>query len=350
MTMAQVLISVGAVLSGQILPQMFARFDASSMDSTPWWIALLPPAWFAGFNDALIGSGAASSWGLFAAGVIATAFVLWLSFGILARDYEIGLQTLNEGTAPSKKNRSRRRPMDALVQLPPLRWWLRDPVARASFVLSGAYLLRDRDVKLRVYPALAPFLIMPVFFAVNRPNEGSGGGEFGIAFAGAYAGIVPMFALSLLQFSQQWRAADIFRAAPIAGPARICHGARRAVLCFLAGPAIIAFGILIWFTQGDIVQLFLLVPGLIAMPVYALVPSLFGSVPFSQPVDEAKSAGRGLSMIGTIFAAGVIAAVATLAWTAGFFWYFVTVELLVAIGSYAVLRFYLNRRRWSPLD
>jgi ABC-2 type transport system permease protein len=349
MTTAQVLISVGAVLSGQILPQMFARLDATSVTSAPWWITLLPPVWFAGFDDALVGSGAASSWGLSGAGLIVTALVLWLSFGILARDYEIGLQYLNEGVTSSKKNRSRRRWIDALVQLPPLRWWLRDPVARASFVLSGAYLVRDRDVKLRVYPALAPFLIMPVFLVVNRPNDGSGGEEFGIAFAGAYAGMVPMFGLTFLQFSQQWRAADVFRAAPIAGPARICHGARRAVLCFLALPAIIAFATLAWFTQGDVVQLLLLVPGLIAMPVYALIPSLVGAVPFSQPTDEAKSTGRGLTLIGTICVAMAIAAAATLTWTAGFFWYFVAVETLAAISLYAVLHFRLNRKRWAPL-
>jgi len=350
MTTAQVLIAVGAVLSGQILPQMFARLEASSVTSAPWWIALLPPAWFAGFDDALVGSGARSSWGLFAAGLIATGLVLWLSFGILARDYEIGLQMLNEGAAASKKIRSRRRWIDALVQLPPLRWWLRDPVARASFVLCGAYLVRDRDVKLRVYPALAPFLIMPVFLVVHQSGDRSDAGEFGVAFAGAFAGMVPMFGLTLLQFSQQWRAADIFRAAPIAGPARICHGARRAVLCFLAVPAIIAFGILSWFTQGDAVQLLLLVPGLIVMPVYALVSSLVGAVPFSQPIDEAKSAGRGLTMIGTMFVAAAIAGVAALTWTSGFFWHFVAIELLAVISLYAALYSKLNRTRWKPLD
>jgi hypothetical protein len=350
MTTAQVLISVGAVLSGQVLPQMLARLDAGSVASAPWWIALLPPAWFAGFDDALVGSGATASWGLFGAGLTATGLVLWLSFGILARDYEIGLQSLNESATTSKKSRSSRRWIDALAQLPPLRWWLRDPVARASFVLSGAYLLRDRDVKLRVYPALAPFLIMPVFFVVNQSNDGSGGEEFGIAFAGAYAGIVPMFGLSLLQYSQQWRAADIFRAAPIAGPARISHGARRAVLCFLAVPAILAFGALAWFFQGGVVKLLLLVPGLIAMPVYALMPSLGGAVPFSQPADNAKATGRGLTMIGTIFIAMALAAVATLTWVGGYFWYFVAAELLVAIALYATLRFRLDRKRWAPLD
>jgi hypothetical protein len=86
------------------------------------------------------------------------------------------------------------------------------------------------------------------------------------------------------------------------------------------------------------------------MPVYALMPSLGGAVPFSQPADNAKSTGRGLAMIGTIFVAMALAAAATLTWTGGFFWYFLAAELLIAVGLYAALRFKLNRKRWAPLD
>ena len=57
--------------------------------------------------------------------------------------------------------------LEILVDMPPLRWWLRDSVARASFLLTAAYLVRDRDVKLRVYPALAPYLVIPILFAVK---------------------------------------------------------------------------------------------------------------------------------------------------------------------------------------
>ena len=45
---------------------------------------LLPPAWFAGFDDALAGSAPPRSWLLAALAVIVTALVLWLAFGKLA--------------------------------------------------------------------------------------------------------------------------------------------------------------------------------------------------------------------------------------------------------------------------
>jgi hypothetical protein len=118
----------------------------------------------------------------------------------------------------------------------------------------------------------------------------------------------------------------------------------------VAVPAIIAFGILAWFTQGNVVQLLLLLPGLIAMPVYALIPSLRGAVPLSQPTDEVKSAGRGLSMAGIILLSTIIAGIATLSWIEGFFWYFVAIELLVAICLYTAINSKLNRKRWAPVD
>jgi ABC-2 type transport system permease protein len=149
-------------MAGQILPQLVMRVDhVLNVGEVSWWINLLPPAWFAGFDDAFSGSAMFGSWLLAALAVGITALVLWIAFDKLARDYETGLQALNETVSTRGKKRSQRRWLDRLVNVPPLRWWLRDPVARASFLLTAAYLVRDRDVKLRVYPGIAPILIIP---------------------------------------------------------------------------------------------------------------------------------------------------------------------------------------------
>jgi hypothetical protein len=163
MTTAQVIVAVAAVLGGQV-PQLIARFNGKfGFNFHSWWVYLLPPAWFAGLDDAIAGSRLPASVALACAGLLATAAVLWLAFEKLAGDYESGLQTLGEARSRRPQG-GRRRWLDVLAGQPPLRWWLRDPVSRASFLLVGAYLLRDRDVKLRVYPALAPMLIWPVIY------------------------------------------------------------------------------------------------------------------------------------------------------------------------------------------
>ena len=351
MTAAQVFISLAAVLSGQLLPQFVTRFDKLAVVAElPWWIGALPPVWFAGFDDALSGTGGLRSWLFAGLAILSTITVLWLAFGKLAEQYEIGLKSLNENVAIRPEVRSRRRWIDAIVSKPPLRWWLRDPVTRAAFLLTGAYLLRDRDVKLRVYPALAPFLVMPIMMLMPRSSGDSDYGMFGVAFAGSFLGLIPMLCVSILQYSQQWQASDIFRAAPLAGPGRISEGARKAVLCWVACPILLIFGLLVWVTHRELANLLLMLPGIIALPVYALIPCVGGAIPLSLPINEAKGASRGLSMIGVMAVCGLIAASAAWSWSMGFFKWLVLGELVVAVLVHAGLRAFAARVRWTSTE
>jgi hypothetical protein len=310
-TGAQVVVALAAVLGGQ-LPQLLSRsrgrldlaFDA-------WWITLLPSAWFAGIDDALGGTGAGRSWLAAGIGAGATALVVAIAFGKLAGDYHSALQAINEAAPTPKRGRAHRRWVGAILNAPPLRWWLRDPVSRAATLLSVAYLLRDRDVKVRVYPGLVPILVLPLVFLW----QGRGGHEFGIALCGGYAGLIPLLALNLLRYSQQWQAADLFRVAPIAGPGPLCHGARRAVLLFLTLPFLAAMGLIAWWACRDSRDLLLMLPGVMALPAFAMVPCIGGrAVPLSEASEEAKSASRGLVILGAMAVVLGVSGVGLWAW------------------------------------
>jgi ABC-2 type transport system permease protein len=356
-TTLQVAVSIGAVISSQVLSQMMARGGRMLViDQHSWWIGLLPPAWFAGIDDAIAGSGARTSWILAFCAVAATAITMWMAFGKLVHDYESGMQTLGETVSRKRKTREGRGWIERLVDLPPLRWWLRDPVERASFLLVAAYLLRDRDVKLRVYPGLAPFMAIPIMFMFQGHGAGHGAkdpwfGGFRITFIAAYVGLVPLLGVSMLQYSQQWQASDIFRAAPIFGPAPLCNGARRAVLFFLTLPLLVIFAALIWLPEHDPSQLLMLIPGVIAIPIYSLVPTIGGGgIPLSQPTEEAKSAGRGLTMIVASVASMALGGLALMSWNLGFFWWLVAIELLVGAVLYVLLRRSLARAMWQSME
>jgi ABC-2 type transport system permease protein len=316
-----------------------------------WWIILFPPAWFAGFDDAMAGSMKPGSWVLAAMAIAAPLIVLSIAIGKLARDYGAGLQRLAEvPTGPQR----RRRWLDRLVNLPLMRWWLRDPVERASFLLCGAYLARDRDVKLRIYPAMAPILMMPLIFMSQSfmRDQNSGVAEiFGIVMTSCFLGLVPWMALDLLQYSQQWQASDLFRAAPLVGPAPLFHGARRAVLCLLTFPLLALVAGLVGVFDHDRSHLLLLIPGAIVLPIYALAPGLGGkAVPLSLPTEEAKSTGRAMAMIVGIIISMGLAGLTAWAWSAGWFFWLVVAELIVAVSAYAIMRRSLNRVRWPSIE
>jgi ABC-2 type transport system permease protein len=350
MTTVQVVVSITLVLAGQIGPRLMIRTSGlSTVAVTKWWTALLPPAWFAGIDDALAGSGEAGSWTLAGLGVIATLIVSWLAFVKLAADYQRGLQRISEtpARAPSTVKRSL---LDRLVRVPPLSWWLRDSVARASFLLTASYLVRDRDVKLRMYPGIAPMLVLPIIMFMPA-RSGVSVGTFGIVFAGTYLGLIPLMALTLVPFSQQWQAADIFRIAPLAGPAQLCHGARRAVLTLLTLPMLGALGAAVMMLGRDVSRLVLILPGMIALPAYAMYACRNGqAVPFSKPPDDSRAAQRSLSMWAVMAISGVLSGIAVVASKLGFYPVMLVVETGVALFVYASMRASLGEVKWPSID
>jgi hypothetical protein len=356
MTLAQVMVGIAAVLGGQI-PQLLTKFHGEiSFNAHSWWVCLLPPAWFAGLDDLIAGSRSASSGILAVVGLIVTAVILWVAFEKLAADYETGLQSMGETITPKHPKEAHRRLLDTLASRAPLRWWLRDPVSRAAFLLVAAYLVRDRDVKLRVYPGVAPMLIWPFLTLIQDRGPAQAAGVsamsgFTVAFTGIFLGIIPLLAVDLLRYSQQWQAADLFRVAPVEGPGPFCDGTRRAVLLILTLPVLVAAVLLASLLGSAHTHLPLLLPGIIALPLYAMLPCLKGNaVPFSLPSEEAKSAGRGLKMIGVMMASGVLAVAATLCWNYGFFKWLLLAEVFVVIGLYIPMRASVASSRWTSLE
>jgi hypothetical protein len=191
-------------------------------------------------------------------------------------------------------------------------------------------------------------MVLPFIFLLQN---GRGTGDFFVAFSGAYLGLIPLLALTMLKYSQQWQASDIFRSAPMLGPAEICHGARRAVLCFLTLPMLVVIGAVILLVHGPGPKLLLLLPGVVALPVYALVPGLIGkAIPLSAPIEEGKSAGRGLTMMSVMFISFALAGIADFMFSRGWFWPFLAAETIIVIGVYAIMRYAFKNVRWQSAE
>jgi len=360
MTTMQVVMMVSFTVGSQILPRMIkfgSGFGVLTLNA--WWMKIIPATWFASLDDAIAGSRSGTSWMLASVGLIATGLLLWLAFGMLSEVYESGWQSLNESTKPKPRQQSQFRFISALSGSAPMRLVLRDPVSRVSFQLVSAYLFRDRDTKLRLYPGVAPMMVMPIMLLVTSnsfrsPVGGasafSGFSSFTVALSAVYMCILPLTALNLIRFSQQWRATEVFIAAPIAGPAPLLQGARVAVMLFLGLPLVLALCAYVLFT-GHYSFLWLVLAGLIAMPVYAMIPGVMeNATPLSNPIEEAKSTSNFPVMMLSMFGSFLVAGAATAAAAMGFLAYFLILEAAVAIFLCFVMQKIVARRGWRVCD
>jgi hypothetical protein len=219
-------------------------------------------------------------------------------------------------------------------------------------LLTVAYMLRDRETKLRLYPGIAPIIILPVILMVQGGrHQSTGSPGFLLPFIGCYMGMLPMLALQILRFSQQWQAADVFQLAPMPGPASICHGARRAVFLILVVPIVVVMLGLSWFAASDVQSLLLLLPGLTLLPVYSLIPAWLGKgVPLCQPIDSAKAANRGATMMIITVFAFVLAGLTAFAKTENYFWTLELVVLGLSILAYFWLQSRIRQQRWPSAE
>jgi len=371
MTTMQVVLMAGLMIGSQVLPRfvMGQMMNRGSEIARPWWLGLIPPGWFAGLDDAIAGSHDRSSWLLAGIGVCATASVSWLAFTKLAKTYESGLQAINEAPAPTAGQSRQLRIIGFIADRTPVRYWLRNPVERVGFVLTGAYVIRDREIKLRVFPALTTVLMMPIMMMVSSrmpmiPHVRPGGAAYpmpdtssifasmGTCMGAAFLGSAPLTILTLLSFTQQWKASELFLVAPLPGPWPLQRGAMVAVTVLLLlplGVLLLAFCLYMGYASG----LPLLLPGLFLIPFYGRLPALLQkAVPLSRPTEGSTAAARGCLTMGAPFFALLVGFVAlgirTLGWPS---YVLMLVVEASAVGLYCYLvKEKLETARWQTFE
>jgi hypothetical protein len=328
----------------QVVPRLLNRFEGLSLAPYARYLFPLPPAWFAGIDSWAAGEQPASGALLGAFGLLTTAALSYIALGKLASSYGEGLTRLSESRSrTSKPAKVRSRPNS--IRNPLLRWWLRDPVEQWAFRLAGAYMRRDRDIKLRLYPSLTIFLIFPVMNLLDRNRHGF---SAFLPLATVWVlGMLPHQAMQTLQMSQDHLAADIFAIAPLPSAAPVFQGIRKATIYYLLIPSLGVAAILIaWVAPGGSESLILAIPGLLAIPVLSLVPAVTHDyLPLSRPVTRGEQSSRniGLMFMTMLVMAGVLA-VSYLAWESGLIWYLVAIESVVAIGLYQFLNRMIRNR------
>ena len=349
----QSLLTVVMVLSGQIMPRLQHLDALKQLDHLEGWLLALPPVWF-GALDALIGGSAfdrAALWLPAGLAVGATVLTSWLALEKLGAAYGHGLMNLNESTGTAREStRPRGVWLAAIVKLPPLCWWLRDPVQRESFKLTTAYLFRDREIKLRLYPGIAPMLIMPLVMLFSGGRGSDGGTMMVQAFATCFLGMISLQAMLFLGCSEHWRAAAFFYVTPLPHWTPLFHGARKAVLCWLSFPVLLLQTMLLAGLQHSWAPLALSLPAVLFLPTFSLVTGLMGQwLPLSKPSEEVKNSATGcLMMAVSMGAAGIIGGLASWMWHIGHFGIYLAAEAVVMLGLTFLMKYLMRDTPWVP--
>jgi len=354
MTTSQVLVAALAFLVIVMVPRLMKAGGSIQLEGLHTGFYLLPSAWFAGMDVFLTGSKNLEAFVLAVLATGATVALPWIAVVRLSDNYQKGLRKLEEHTpSRARKTSYRQRRGTRLPHIPVLSWFLRKPEVAVGFRLTTAYMLRDRQTKLSLYPGVAPFLIMPLLMLIPHAMEGSANDDsfvplFGIAITSGYIGFLPLSALNILQFSKDSEAYDFFRLTPMRGPGPLVHGARLAVMTVLVVPSVLVIGAVTYFLARSSPDfLLLLLPGILTTPVYAhLTGSLGKSIPLSLPVEDARAATRGLWIAAAMIPSFIVSSLGLVAWKADVFGYFLAGEALLALALCLIMRLAINRLDW----
>jgi ABC-2 type transport system permease protein len=340
----QVALTVLMMVGYQFIPRLMRRMQGLHLESNVSRLFFLPPAWFAGLDAALAGSGPRrDSLVLAGIGVLVTLLLAYLAIRRLSAGFVVGMSRMAEAApTPPAKSGADHAGAAAIPSLrswrnPILRLWVRDPVERSAFDLAAAALRRDRDVRLRVYPTLAAFLILPLMGLVDKPGERV---SFVPYMALWLVALLPVMTTESLRMSSNPAAAEVFRAAPLKSPAPIFHGVRKAVLVMPGLPiTIICVALTVAVASDRWMALRIAIPILIASPTFSLGSGIFRPyLPFSKPVTRGSQGARsmGLWWIWSILS-GAMLLVTWQSLRSGIYWYFLGALVLVVVPTHRAL-------------
>lgn len=338
LTISQGIVGVGFILILHFSGETLLYLEPAS------WLGLAPMMWFAGLNDAIHGLFHGRfellSWGYALAAFAATGSLCYLAFERLAQSYGKTLQSLSESA--ENKNPQRQSFLRRLADLPPLSRWLKEPLTKASFVLCANYILKDRDLRMRMMSALSPMLGFSILWMTK--DAANGEKIFFVILTSFYIALLPSMALNTLSQSQHHKARELFYMAPLQGPGKILDGARRAVLLLLFVPMLLLVSILAIY-KG---QFALILPGLFLTPIFARFSSP-KALPLSKPVEDGAS--QTIKSMGRLFLGIAVGGILTgLVYAARRFQVlplFIGFEALLVLGIYLWLRRRQSQITWE---
>jgi hypothetical protein len=234
--------------------------------------------------------------------------------------------------------------------------WITSPGGeRMGFEFCWRMMLRSRDFRMQVYPAIGYMLVLVVVFVLQS-------GDYNIGSFFVYSienrlrilailycpALVVLGAISTLHMSPLWKASWIFRMSPIYNPGIIISGSIKAVIMqFIALPLLLIGLAGILYNGPVFLPVWLMATSIQILLTY--VVNLFFSeyLPFSQPLDN--SGGDGTTVGKGMIAIILIGLMAFIHWLI----FSSVVSMLIAFTIVSGLIWLLNTRirklKWNQI-
>ena len=246
---SQLVLAILVPLCFYFLPRLISIFRVELVD---WnqigelkWVYILPFSWFAGLVHFILGETRSLFLYLSMLSVLSTVLFVVIPLGQISLKYAEHVSLLLESPSAIQKVNKVGSRFTSL---------LKNTETRSGFQLVSIYLKRDRNVKVRFFAMIGIPLaaILPMIQVIpeliGRPF--SIGLAVGVSIYSFYiCAFLLSYLLSVLKYSEDWKATWIFTIAPMESHAHFFKGVKLAIIAYFIVPYFIIFtgiSVLLW--------------------------------------------------------------------------------------------------------
>lgn len=296
----QVLLTIGIFVGYQLIARSFDFIDRSFSIEWQWWHTLLPPMWFSGPFEMFLLGNYADYIIVFSVLALTVPIMALLLYFYLMPTFERNLQKL---LASSKTRKPKRTGLENLVA----KMICSTKEERAMFQFASKLLRREREFKLKVYPALGMSIVFPFIMMFNLQTP-DGTADYSYSYLFAYFSILMVpTVVHMLKYSNKHGGAWIYQVVPVRDLTIFYRATLKAFLIQLFVPLTILMAIVFTITAG--------VEQIPHFVIIILIGCLFTIIcyrflnnqryPFASPFSFAESANTAFMFLSMFLIGGV---------------------------------------------
>ena len=288
---AQIFFSVFLMIGYQFGSKLISTLFLDQTINIKWWHYITPPAWFAGAMELMVNHKFETPFLLF---VLLIMTIPFLSLFIMNR-YLAPLfsKSLSEYGTPENVEKQASINHNTGFSFFLSKILTKNSLERAAFTFVWKITNRDRKFKIRAYPIFG----LQIYFMIKIFTDAKEQG-FTRWMVLYYTTFCVYGVIQQIYFSDNWKAAWIFKNSPIQFPGNIILGGMKAIIIKVAVPIFTVVGAIMVYKFGlEVIDdiIFAFVNTLLFISAGITIGQF--SMPFSKDISEQNKAGKSWSRI-----------------------------------------------------